>query len=60
MIPAHEQELERLRKFSKDGLLSMTQVDWLFWLIDEREARVKKLEATLRLHRLPLPYTPSE
>ena len=45
----HEQldELERLRGFSKDDLLSMCQVDWLFELIDELHSSNIQLKCEL-------------
>jgi len=36
-------ELERLRSLSKAGLLSMSQVDWLFTVIDEARELGKEL-----------------
>lgn len=40
MTPEEKTELERLRKFAADSLLSMSQVDWLIGLIDRQEQRL--------------------
>lgn len=47
MTPEQIQELERLRGFSKDDLLSMCQVDWLFELIDELHSSNIQLKCEL-------------